>query len=178
MRCFIAEVNDPFSCPNNSLSINSDGIAAQFTSIIVLADLLLFSWIHLATSSLPLPLGPVTNTRASVGATRSMVSLIFWIAGEWPRISLVFETFFFNTLVSVAKAPLSSAFRTVIKRRFRSGGFEMKSNAPFLLASTAVSTVPWPEIIINGRSGLVCCDRLNTSNPSILFILMSHSTRS
>ena len=29
----IADVKAPFTCPNNSLSINSDGIAAQFTSI-------------------------------------------------------------------------------------------------------------------------------------------------
>ena len=29
----IAEVNDPFSCPNSSLSISSEGIAAQLTSI-------------------------------------------------------------------------------------------------------------------------------------------------
>ena len=41
--CLIAEVNAPFSCPNNSLSINSEGIAAQFTSIIGPLALLLFS---------------------------------------------------------------------------------------------------------------------------------------
>ena len=33
-RSFTAEVNAPLTCPNNSLSINSEGIAAQFTSII------------------------------------------------------------------------------------------------------------------------------------------------
>jgi len=31
--CFTAEVKAPFSWPNSSLSISSDGIAAQFTSI-------------------------------------------------------------------------------------------------------------------------------------------------
>ena len=30
--CLCAPVNDPFSCPNNSLSISSPGIAAQFTA--------------------------------------------------------------------------------------------------------------------------------------------------
>jgi ABC-type sugar transport system permease subunit len=33
MRCLIAEVKAPFSCPKSSLSISSDGIAAQFTSM-------------------------------------------------------------------------------------------------------------------------------------------------
>ena len=83
----IAEVKEPFSCPNNSLSINSVGMAAQFTSIIGLAALLLFSCIHLATNSLPTPFSPVINTRASVGATFSMVSLIFLIGALSPIIS-------------------------------------------------------------------------------------------
>ncbi len=33
LRCLCAEVKEPFSCPNSSLSISSDGIAAQFTSM-------------------------------------------------------------------------------------------------------------------------------------------------
>ena len=33
IRCFTADVKEPFSCPKSSLSISSEGIAAQFTSI-------------------------------------------------------------------------------------------------------------------------------------------------
>ena len=40
---FTADVKAPFTCPNSSLSINSDGIAAQFTSIIGKAERSLFS---------------------------------------------------------------------------------------------------------------------------------------
>ena len=44
-RSFTAEVNAPFICPNNSLSINSEGIAAQFTSIIGASARSLWQWI-------------------------------------------------------------------------------------------------------------------------------------
>ena len=152
IRCFTAEVNEPFSWPNNSLSINSDGIAAQFTSTNCEFERLDFSCNQRATSSFPLPFAPVIKTLASVGATRSMVSLIRPMAGDSPSISLVLLTLRFKTLVSVTKFPRSRAFLTVISKRFKSGGFEIKSKAPFLLASTAVSTVPWPEIMMNGRS--------------------------
>jgi len=43
--CLMAEVNEPFSCPNNSLSISYEGIAAQLTSTKAAFALLLFSWI-------------------------------------------------------------------------------------------------------------------------------------
>ena len=109
-----------------------------------------------------------------------MVSLIFDIEAELPNISLVLVllTFCFKTLVSVTKLPLSKAFLTVINKRFKSGGLEIKSKAPFLEASTAVSTVPWPEIMINGKSGFSSNPADSTSIPSILFILMSQRTKS
>ena len=43
-------------------------------------------WIVLATSSFPVPLSPVTNTLASVGATRSISSYTFCIASDRPTI--------------------------------------------------------------------------------------------
>ena len=76
LRCATALVKEPFSCPNNSLSINSEGMAAQFTSIKGPLALLLFSCSQRATNSLPLPLLPVIKTLASVGATFSIMSLI------------------------------------------------------------------------------------------------------
>ena len=123
MRCFIAEVKEPFSCPNNSDSINSEGIAAQFTSIKGPFARLLFSCIQRATNSLPLPFSPVINTRASVGATFSMVSLIRIIGDDCPMILRVLETLRFNIFVSVMSSFFSSALRTLISKRFKSGGF-------------------------------------------------------
>ena len=54
----------------------------------------------------------------------------------------------------------------------------MKSNAPFLVASTAVSVVPCPEIIINGSSGAISFAFSSSSKPSSLGILMSAKTAS
>ena len=81
------------------------------------------------------------------------------------KIWRVLLTFLFKTLVSVTKVPLSKALRTVINNLFKSGGLEIKSNAPFLLASIAVSTVPCPEIIIKGRSGFRMSAFSSTSIP-------------
>ena len=71
-----APVKLPLTCPKSSLSINSDGIAAQFTSINADEDLSDFSCNQCATSSFPVPLGPVIKTRASVAATFSIISFI------------------------------------------------------------------------------------------------------
>jgi hypothetical protein len=57
--------------PNNSLSMSSDGIAAQFTSTNGRALRGEFLCSARATSSLPVPFSPVMSTRAGVGATRS-----------------------------------------------------------------------------------------------------------
>ena len=122
IRCFMAEVKEPFSWPNNSLSINSPGIAAQFTSTIGPVLRLLFSCIHLATSSLPTPLSPVISTLASVGATFSIVSFIFLMPILLPTISCTLATLRLSTFVSVTNVCLSKALRRVINRRLRSGG--------------------------------------------------------
>ena len=59
---------------------------------------------------------------ASVGATRSIVSITLCMAGELPIISRVLLIFLFSTLASVTSVALSNAFRIVISRRLRSGG--------------------------------------------------------
>ena len=56
-----APVNAPFSCPNNSDSSNSEGMAEQFT-LIKLPDLSEKSWIAFATTSLPHPVSPLNKT--------------------------------------------------------------------------------------------------------------------
>jgi hypothetical protein len=60
---------------DKQLSFYSDGIAAQFTSINGKLARSLFSCSWCATSSFPVPLG-VIKTRASVGATFSIITLI------------------------------------------------------------------------------------------------------
>ena len=58
-------------------------------------------------------------------------------------------------------------------------GFSTKSNAPRRVASTAVSTVPWPDIITTGQSSLVTADHSRSRvMPSVSGIQMSSSTRS
>ena len=64
-----APVNDPFMWPNSSLSISSDGIAAQLTSTNASSRRGDASCSARATSSLPVPFSPVISTRAAVGPT-------------------------------------------------------------------------------------------------------------
>ena len=140
----IADVNAPFSCPNNSLSINSEGIAAQLTSINAIFLRFELSCKERATNSFPVPFPPVIKTRASEGATFSIMSLIFTIPSVSPIIDdpLNFLTVDFKDFVSSTKNNRSLAFRMVTKMRFKSNGFSIKSKAPFLIASTAVSIFP------------------------------------
>jgi len=73
---------------------------------------------------------------------------------------------------------LSIALRKVISSRFKSSGFSIKSKAPFLIDSTAVSIFPWPEIITTGMSGFSSSTFCRTSMPSIPGILISHKITS
>jgi len=122
--------------------MSSDGIAAQLTSINAPLDLRLLSCSDLATNSFPVPFSPKINTRASVGAILLIVSCNSVIEAESPTILLCLCTFFLRTLVCCFKLPCSIAFLTAINKRFRSGGFCIKSKAPNLVASTAVSIFP------------------------------------
>ena len=58
------------------------------------------------------------------------------------------------------------------------GGFSMKSNAPAFVASTAVLTVPCPEMMTTGRFSFAARSFCSTSRPSMPGILMSRNTRS
>ena len=80
-------MNDPFTCPKNSLSNSSLGIAAQFTRIIGAPLLRLRSWIVCASSSLPVPDSPSTRIGASVGAASATCSSTRRSAGLSPTIS-------------------------------------------------------------------------------------------
>ena len=142
-RSLTAPVNEPFMCPKSSDSISSEGIAAQLTSTIGPFARAECSWIRCATTSLPVPLGPVMSTRASVGATLSIISRTRWIAADSPIIcGPLLATFLRSCLVSCLRFLVSKAFFVVMSMRLRSSGFSRKSYAPILSACTAVSMSP------------------------------------
>ena len=82
----MAEVNAPVSWPKSSLSISSEGIAAQLTSMYGMELLALCSWRLRATSSFPEPFGPTISTLASVGATFAMMSFTWRTGSDSPII--------------------------------------------------------------------------------------------
>jgi len=58
-------------------------------------------------------------------------------------------------------------------------GFSRKSSAPIRVASTAVSIVAWPDIMITGIESLpAAAHSLSSVMPSVSGIQMSSSTRS
>ena len=74
-----APVNDPFSCPNSSLAISSWGMAPVCTATNGPSAILERAWMARATSSLPVPLSPMTRTVESPAAamrTRSNTASI------------------------------------------------------------------------------------------------------
>ncbi len=163
--------------------MSSPGIAAQLTSTSGPSERGLCAWTHRATSSLPVPGSPVMRMRASVGATRATVALMRAIAGLSPTIGVrsaraSSRTTSRRRLFSTWSCPRESAPRTETSSRLRSGGFSRKSTAPSCVASTAVSTVPWPEIITTGMPTSASWRALRTSMPSRFGILMSSSSRS
>src|SRR5579883_2010635 len=77
------------------------------------------------------------------------------------------------------RLPASSALSTVRSSFASESGFSTKSNAPSRVASTAVSTVPWPDIITTGQPSVTEADHSrNSVMPSTSGIQISSSTRS
>ena len=69
-----APVKAPFSWPNSSLSTRLSAKAPQLTATNGPPLRPLRAWIWRATSSLPVPVSPMTSALASLGARRSMRS--------------------------------------------------------------------------------------------------------
>ena len=149
----MAPVNAPFSWPNSSLSISSDGIAAQLTFTNGPLARLERSWMARATSSLPVPFSPVISTRPDDGAVLASLSTIARIAALLPIIECSASARAFHRAFSRARRPNSSAFLTTISSLSPVSGFSMKSWAPRLVACTAVSSVALPDIITTITSG-------------------------
>jgi hypothetical protein len=115
-----------------------------------------------------------------------------------PRIStaapavVIFERRFFSSVITAERpklamlsgiaardSPARSARFTVASSFCSAIGFSRKSIAPMRVASTAVSIVPWPDIMITGM--LSCppvAHSLRSVMPSASGIQMSRSTRS
>ena len=88
MRCAVAPLNAPRSCPNISVSIRVSGTAAQLTATngpFLRGPLKCSAF---ATSSLPVPLSPVTSTLTSVSTARCISSPALRIPGLAPTIPL------------------------------------------------------------------------------------------
>ena len=71
-----------------------------------------------------------------------------------------------------------SALATVMSTLSVVSGFSKKSQAPSLVASTAVASVALPDIIITGSSGLSSRSALSVASPSISGMATSSSTAS
>ena len=76
--------------------------------------------------------------------------------------------------------PASKARSTVRSSFCSDSGFSTKSKAPRRVASTAVSTVPWPDIMTTGQDDSAAAPDHSRSSvmPSVSGIQMSSSTRS
>ena len=84
-----------------------------------------------------------------------------------------------SPMFSLRSSAASSARRTASSSFAVDRGFSRKSYAPSRVASTAVSTVPWPDIMMTGASPVLLSDHsLNREIPSESGIQMSSRTRS
>ncbi len=81
-----APVKAPRTCPKSSLSSSVSLMAAQFTLTKGRWSRIELAWMARATSSLPVPLSPVINTVAGVGAMRTMRPRTSRIACERPMM--------------------------------------------------------------------------------------------
>ncbi len=73
---------------------------------------------------------------------------------------------------------IASALSTVRSNFASDTGFSMKSTAPSRVASTAVSTVPWPDIITTAPGEPFSDHSFSSEMPSVSGIQMSRRIRS
>ena len=130
-----------------------------------------------AYASRPDPSSPTSSAGELLGATWWICSRSAWVTlplpmgtardAPWARAE------------RRLRRPASSARSTVRSSLVSERGFSTKSNAPSRVASTAVSTVPCPDIITTGQSYPSVTDHSRSSvMPSVSGIQMSSRTRS
>gem|GEM_PF-2115449 len=176
-----APVNEPFSCPNSSLSRSDSASAAQCTFMNGLSARGDRLCIASATSSLPTPDSPVMSTLAFVGATRRTRSNMRLMAGVFPTMVDVRRcdsTSSSSSSLRRASSRRSRARLTSMDRWSRLTGFVMKSYAPLRIASTASSTVPCPVSTMTGTDGYLDATCLKSSPPESPGMRRSVMTRS
>ena len=166
-RSVTAPVNAPRVWPNSSDSISSSGIAAQLTSMNGPPWRLLRPWIDRATSSLPVPFSPNTSTRPLVGAAIATCSRNWTIASLSPTMVRRRSTRARRSRFSASRVRCRMALRTTRTVFSSESGFSTKSYAPILIARTADSMLPWPEITITWASTCRSRRRVSVASPSI-----------
>ena len=95
------------------------------------------------------------STVALVGAARPTAAITCFSAALSPTIWCRTSTAFLSERFSSRSRRWSSALRRLTRTRSLANGFSMKSNAPFLVASTAVLIVPWPETTTTGSASFM-----------------------
>ena len=123
-----------------------------------------------ATMSCPVPGSPTIRIGRRPAISRSSARSASRIAGLPPSAAS-------DTRRGSCAAALFSA-RAIVDRSFWSPtGFSRKSNAPIFVASTAVSIVPWPDIMMTGIvSWPPAAHSRSSVTPSVSGIQMSSST--
>jgi hypothetical protein len=104
-----------------------------------------------ATVSLPVPASPTTSTPVSCAAIFSICARSAWIALPEPTRSPGAGICRRRPSFSRRSWPASTAWPTTRRSLASDSGFSMKSHAPSRVASTAVSMLPWPEIMMTGH---------------------------
>src|SRR5260370_238546 len=163
----VAPVNAPFTCPNNSDSISSWGMAAEFTSTKGAPARRDCACSARATNSLPVPDSPEIKTRPSVGATTSICLRSARMATDSPTMTYSCFSSAASSSLTRSSCLWRKAFRTVKTVFSIDRGFSMKTNAPSLVARTAVSMLPCPEILTTAASQFESRICRKVSRPSI-----------
>ena len=163
-----ASVNAPLTWPNSSLSRSGSGIAAQLTATSGPAARLLWRCSARATSSLPVPLSPVTSTLASVGATRAISSWTSRIAALSPSSSpsRAVATCRRSRVSSSVNRRCRTARSSATATASRSIGLARKSYAPERIAPIAAGRLPNAVSTITGRPGRLPTMRSVSASPS------------
>ena len=155
--------NAPLTCPNNSLSIRSSGMVAQLISTNLAEDRMLWAWIARATNALPVPLSPKIRTRPLVGAISSICCRTAFMGTLSPRMRCLRSISANSDAFCASRLRCSRALRTATVTFATESGFSKKSCAPSLVARTALSTLPWPEIITTTGLRIMSASRMRSS---------------
>ncbi len=174
----MAPVKAPRSCPKSSDSTRSRGIAAQFSRTNGPAARAEARCTSDAATSFPVPDSPVISTRASVGATRRIVSRTRSRAALVPTSAPPSPSSACSARFSSRDRRSSSAASSVSSTASGVSGFSRKWNAPCRVARTASASDARPLIMITGTPGAASVSRGRASIPDSPSMYRSSSTAS